>query len=69
MLDLTSVNFLVLESARSVLIPYAKCLHILDLGECCDALLYLQSRYWLDIDESLLLNALLNIRLTDLCPS
>jgi hypothetical protein len=59
----------VLESARSDLIPYAKCLDTLDLGECCDALFYLRSRYWLNIDEGLLLSALLNTRITDLCPS
>jgi hypothetical protein len=59
----------VVESVRSDLIPYAKFLDTLDLGECCDALFYLQSRYWLDIDEGLLLSALLNNRITDLCPS
>jgi hypothetical protein len=59
----------VLESTRSDRIPYAKCLDTLDLGECCDALFYLQSRYWLNIDEVLLLSALLNTRITDLCPS
>jgi hypothetical protein len=59
----------VLDSSRSDLIPYAKCLDTLDLGECCDALFYLQSRYWLYIDEGLLLNALLNTRITYLCPS
>jgi hypothetical protein len=57
------------ESTRSDIIPYAKCLDTLDLGECCDALFYLQSRYWLDIYEGLLLNALLNNRITYLCPS
>jgi hypothetical protein len=59
----------VLESVRSDLIPYAKCLDTLDLGEGCYALFYLWSRYWLDIDEGLLLSALLNTRITDLCPS
>jgi hypothetical protein len=59
----------VLESTRSDLIPYAKCSDTLDLGECCDALFYLRSRYWLNIDEGLLLSALLNTRITDLCPS
>jgi hypothetical protein len=59
----------VLEFARSDLIPYAKCLDTLDLGGCCDALFYLWSRYWLDIDEGLLLSAMLNTRITYLCPS
>jgi hypothetical protein len=58
----------VLEFARYDLIPYAKCLNTLYLGECCDALFYLWSRYWLDIDEGLLLSALLNTRIKDLCP-
>jgi hypothetical protein len=59
----------VLKYARSDLIPYAKCLDTLDLVECCDAFLCLWSRYWLDIDEGLLLSALLNTRITDLCPN
>jgi hypothetical protein len=59
----------VLESARSDLTPYAKCLDTLDLGECYDALFYLQSRHWLNIDQGLLLSALLNTRITDLCPN
>jgi hypothetical protein len=59
----------VLEYARSDIIPYAKCLDTLDMGECCDALFYLRSRYWLDIDEGLLLISLLNTKITDLCPS
>ena len=58
-----------LESARSNLIPYAKCLDTLDLGECCDALFYLQSRYWLNIDELKVLSALLSTTIIDLCPS
>ena len=58
-----------LESARYDLIPYVKCLDKLDLGECIDALFYLWSRYWLNIDEGLLLSALLNTRIIDLCPS
>ena len=58
MLDLTSVNCLVLESARSNLIPYAKCLDTLDLGECCNDLFYLRSRYWLNNDELMVLSAL-----------
>jgi hypothetical protein len=60
---------LVLESARSNLSLYAKCLDTLDLNECCDALFYLRSRYWLNIDEQLVLSALLSITITDLCPS
>jgi len=59
----------VLESARSNPIPYAKFLDTLDLGEYCDTLFYLRSIYWLDIDEGLLLSALLSITITDLCPS
>jgi hypothetical protein len=59
----------VLESVRYDLIPYAKCLDTLDLGECCKALFYLQSRYWLDIDEGLLSSALLNTRIMDMCHS
>jgi hypothetical protein len=47
----------------------AKCLDTLDLGECCDALFYLRSRYWLNIHEGLLLSALLNTRIINLCPS
>ena len=58
-----------LESARSDLIPYAKCLDTLDLGECCDALFYLQSRYRLNIDADLMLSALLNTRIIDMCAS
>ena len=58
-----------LESARSNLFLHAKCLDTLDLGECYDALFNMQSRYWLNIDEGLLLSALLNTRITGLCPS
>ena len=58
-----------LESDRCDLITYAKCLDTLDMGECCDTLFYLRSRYWLDIDEGLLLISLLNTKITDLCPS
>ena len=57
------------ESIISDLIPYAKFLDTLDMGECYDALFYLRSRYWLDIDEGLLLSALLNTRIIDLCPN
>ena len=47
-----------LESTRSDIIPYAKCLDTLDIGECCDALFYLRSRYWLNNDELIVLSAL-----------
>ena len=50
--------FLVLEYARSDPFSYAKCLNILDQGECCDALVSLQSRYWLNNDELAVLSAL-----------
>ena len=56
------------ESVRSDLIPYAKFLDTLDLGESCDALFYLRSIYWLNIDEVLLLSSLLNMIIIDLCP-
>ena len=57
-----------LESARSYLIPYAKCLDTLDLGECCDALFYLPSRYLLNNNELMVLSALLSIIITYMCP-
>jgi hypothetical protein len=60
---------LVLESARSDPFVYAKCLDTLDLGECCDALFYLRSRYWLNNNELMVLSDLLSIVITDLCPS
>jgi hypothetical protein len=59
----------VLEYVRSDIIPHSKCLDTLDMGEWCDAMFYLWSRYWLNIDEGLLLSALLNTRITYLCPS
>jgi hypothetical protein len=59
----------VLESPRYVPFSYAKCLNTLNLVECCDALFYLQSRYWLTNDEMTVLSALLSIIITDLCPS
>jgi hypothetical protein len=61
--------FLVLESARSNPFLYAKCLDTSDLGECCDALFYLRSRYWLNNNELTVLSALLSIIITDMCPS
>jgi hypothetical protein len=47
---------------------HAKCLNTLDQGECCDALLSLRSRYWLNIDEGLFLSDLSNNRITCMCP-
>ena len=58
-----------LEFAISDLIPYAKCLDTLDMCECYNDLFYLWSRYWLNVDEVLLLSASLNTRIRDLCPS
>jgi hypothetical protein len=60
---------LVLEYARSDPFSYAKCLNTLDLGECCDALFYMQSRYWLNNDELTVLSDLLSIIITYMCPS
>jgi hypothetical protein len=60
---------LVPESDRFDPFIYAKCLNTLDHGECCDALFYLRSSYWLNIDELTVLSALLSIIITDLCPS
>jgi hypothetical protein len=57
----------VLESARSDPFLYAKCLNTLDQGECCDALFYLQSRYW--VDEITVLSAILSLVTIDVCPS
>jgi hypothetical protein len=59
----------VLESARSDPFGYAKCLNMLYLGECYDALFYLQSRHWVNNDELTVLSDLLSIIITDLCPS
>jgi hypothetical protein len=59
----------VLESTRSDPFIYAKCLNTLDQGECCDALFYLRSRYWLTKNELMVLCALLSIVIKDLCPS
>jgi hypothetical protein len=60
---------LVLESARSDPFLYAKCLNTLDQGECCDAMFYLRSRYWVNNDELTMLSALLSVIIIDLCPS
>jgi hypothetical protein len=60
---------LVLKSARSDPFLYAKCLNTLDQGECCNALFYLRSIYWLNNNELTVLCALLSIIITDLCPS
>jgi hypothetical protein len=46
-----------------------KYLYTLGLGECYDALFYLQSIYWLYNDEMTLLSALLSSIITYLCPS
>jgi hypothetical protein len=59
----------VLESSRSDPFIYAKCLDTLDLGECCDDLFYLRSRYWLNNNELMVLSDLLSIVIIDLCPS
>jgi hypothetical protein len=59
---------LVLESSISDPFIYAKCLDTLDQGECCDALFYLKSRYWLNNDELMVLSSLLSIIITYLCP-
>jgi hypothetical protein len=58
-----------LESARSNPFIYAKFLNTLDHGECCDAMFYLRSRYWLNNDEIMVLSALSSIIITYLCPS
>jgi hypothetical protein len=60
---------LVLESARSYPFLYAKLLNTLGQGECCDALFYLQSRYWVNNDELMVLSALLSVITIDLCPN
>jgi hypothetical protein len=60
---------LVLESARSDPVLYAKCLNTLDQGECCDALFSPQSRYWLNNNKLMVLSAFLSIIITYLCPS
>jgi hypothetical protein len=60
---------LVLESNRYDPFLYAKCLNTLGRGECCDALFYLRSRYWVNNDELTMLSALLSVIIRDLCPS
>jgi hypothetical protein len=59
----------VIEFARSDPFSNAKCLNMLRLVECCDAMFYLRSRYWLTNDELTVLSALLSIIIIDLCPS
>jgi hypothetical protein len=59
----------VLESTRSYPHLYAKCLNTLDQGECCDALFYLRSIYWVNNDELTTLSSLLSVIIIDLCPN
>jgi hypothetical protein len=69
MLDLTYMNVVVLDLLDITCMFMIKCLDTLDLGECCDVLFHLRSRYRLENDELTMLSALLIIIIIDPCPS